>query len=71
MAAIKAIRSEDDYNDALARIEEIFGAEAGTLESDECDVLVGLVELYEQEHYPVGPPSVSAALEFHREQTGL
>ena len=71
MAAIKAIRSEDDYNDALARIEEIFGAEAGTLESGECDELVDLVELYEQEHHPVGPPSVSAALEFHREQTGL
>ena len=71
MAVIKPIRSESDYNDALARIEEIFGAEAGTPESDECDVLVDLVELYEQRHYSVGLPSVSAALEFHMDQTGM
>lgn len=71
MAAIRPIRSESDYNDALARIEEIFGAEDGTPESDECDVLVDLVELYEQRHYPVELPSVSAALEFHIDQTGM
>ena len=71
MAVIKPIRSESDYNDALARIEEIFGAEAGTSESDECDVLVDLVELYEQRHYSVALPSVSAALEFHMDQTGM
>ena len=71
MAVIKPIRPESDYNDALARIEEVFGAEAGTPESDECDVLVGLVELYEQRHYSVGLPSVNAALEFHMDQTGM
>ena len=71
MAVIKPIRSESDYNDTLARIDEIFGAEVGTPESDECDVLVDLVELYEQRHYPVGLPSVGAALEFHMDQTGM
>ena len=71
MAVIKPIRSESDYNDALARIDEIFGAEVGTPESDECDVLVDLVELYEQRHYSVELPGVSAALEFHMDQTGM
>ena len=71
MAVIKPIRSESDYNDTLARIDEIFGAEVGTPESDECDVLVDLVELYEQRHYSVELPGVSAALEFHMDQTGM
>ncbi len=70
MGVINAIRSESDYDDALARIEEIFCAEAGTPESDYCEVLVCLVESYEHEHYPIGLPSVSAALEFHVDQTG-
>ena len=70
MAVIKPIRSESDYEEALARIDEIFDAEPGTADSDEYDVLVDLVELYEQRHHPVGLPSVSAALEFHMDQTG-
>ena len=71
MAAIRPIRTESDYEYALARIDEIFDAEEGTSESDEYDVLVDLVELYESRNYPVGLPSVSAALEFHMDQTGL
>ena len=71
MAAIRPIRTESDYEYALARIDEIFDAEEGTPESDEYDVLVDLVELYESRNYLVGLPSVSAALEFHMDQTGL
>lgn len=71
MAAIRPIRTESDYEETLARIDEIFDAEDGTPESDEYDVLVDLVELYESKNYPVGFPSVSAALEFHMDQTGM
>ena len=70
MVVIKPIRSESDYEATLTRIDEIFDAEECTPESDEYDVLVDLVELYEQRHYSVGLPSVSAALEFHMDQTG-
>ena len=71
MAAIRPIRTESDYEETLARIDELFDAEDGTPESDEYDVLVDLVELYESKNYPVGFPSVSAALEFHMDQTGM
>ena len=47
------IRTEEDYEAALARIAEIFYAEIGTPEGDELDALVDLVELYEDEHYPM------------------
>ncbi|NJW54666.1 transcriptional regulator, partial [Salinimicrobium sp. CDJ15-91] len=36
---IKAIKTEQDYNQALKRLEEIFHAEIGTPEGDEAEVL--------------------------------
>ena len=63
MSAIEPIRTERDYDKALARIELIFHAEAGTPEGDERDALVDLVELYEQRHHPVGPPSTEDTID--------
>ena len=71
MAAIKPIRTEMDYDEALARIEQIFQAEVGTPEGDERDVLVDLVELYEQRHHPIDSPSAIAAIEHEMDQRGM
>ncbi len=54
MGNIKAIRSEADYNAALARIEALMDAEPDTHEGDELDVLADLVEHYEGKHVPMG-----------------
>ena len=53
VAPVNPIRTEKDYEAALVRIAEIFHAEIGTPEGDELDALVDLVELYEDEHYPM------------------
>ena len=71
MGKIKAIRSEADYNTALARIDTLMDAEAGTLEGEELDVLTDLVEHYEAKHVPMGFPSPGAAVEFRLQQAGL
>lgn len=71
MAAIKPIRTEGDLDRALARIDEIFDAEADTPESDELDVLVDLVEHYESRHYPIGYPTPIDAVRFQMDQAGL
>ena len=71
MVAIKPIRTEEDLDHALARIDEIFDAEAGTPEGDELDVLVDLVELYESKAVPMEYPSAIAAIEFRMDQAGL
>ena len=42
-----------------------------TPEGDERDVLVDLVELYEQRHHPIDPPSAVDAIEHEMEQQGL
>lgn len=50
---IKLIRTEEDYAAAMARIDELWGAEIGTSEGDELDVLAVLIEKYEDEHCPM------------------
>ena len=68
---IKAIRTEADYEAALARIDALMDAELGTSEGEELDVLTDLVEHYEEKHVPMGYPSAVAAIEFRLEQAGL
>ncbi len=68
---IRPIRTEKDYDAALARIEQIWEAEPGTPESDELDVLSLLVEAYEAEHHPIPPPDPIEAIKFRMEQMGL
>ena len=70
MATVKPIRTEKDYEAALARVDELMDAELGSPEGDELDVLVDLVELYESKHEPMGYPSPLAAIEFRMDQGG-
>ena len=71
MMNIAPIRTEEDYEAALARLAEIFQAEAGTPEGDERDILCDLVELYEGKHYPVPLPNPISAIKFRMEQANL
>ena len=41
---LRPIRNDNDLDEALARIEEIFGAEEGTPEDNELAILLDLVE---------------------------
>jgi len=54
---IKPIRSEADHVAALDRIEALMDAQPGSPEGDELDILVTLVEAYEQRHYPLEAPN--------------
>ena len=68
---VKPIRTEKDYEVALARIDALMDSEPGSAEFDELDVLTDLVELYESKHEPMGYPSPVAAIEFRMEQGKL
>jgi HTH-type transcriptional regulator / antitoxin HigA len=70
-AAIKPIRSEEDYNAALARIESLMDAEKGSPEADSLEVLATLVELYEEQHFPMDLPDPIEAIRFRMDQAGL
>ena len=67
----RSIRTEEEYEAALARIDEIFDAEMGTAEGEELDELADLVESYEDKHYPIGMPDPISAIEFRMDQANL
>ena len=71
MADIEPIRTEADYETALARIDELMDTEPGSPEGRELDALVDLVDLYESKHEPMGYPDPVAAIEFRMEQADL
>ena len=71
MVKMVHITNEEDYNLALARMDEIFHAAIGTREGDERDLLFDLIEEYEERRHPVDLPSIPAAIEFHMDQLGL
>jgi len=68
---IKPIRNDEDLKRAFRRLEKIFQAEEGTPQADERDVLVTLVESYENGHYDFGPADPVEAIRFRMEQEGL
>jgi HTH-type transcriptional regulator/antitoxin HigA len=71
MKDLRPIRSEKDYEHALAEVEELWGAKAGTPKGDRLDILATLIEAYEMEHYPMDPPDPIEAIKFRMEQQGL
>ena len=68
---IKPIKTERDYRNALKEIEKLWNAKPNSPKGDRLDVLVTLVEAYEQKHYKVEPPDAVEAVKFRMEQLGL
>ena len=68
---IKPIRTEADYELALREIDRLWGAAVGSPEGDKLDVLVTLVEAYEEKHYPIPPPDPIEAILHYLESQGL
>jgi HTH-type transcriptional regulator/antitoxin HigA len=50
---IRPIRTDKDHRAALAEIEKLWGASGGTSEGDKLDILVTLVETYEERRWPL------------------
>src|ERR1700722_18819159 len=51
---VSAIRTDQQLDAAIERLNEVFDAEQGTTEAEEREVLAALIEAYERVHYPVG-----------------
>lgn len=67
----KLIKTEEDYNLVLSRIETLMDADANTPEAEELELLATLVELYEDEHFAMDIPEPIDAIKFRMEQLGL
>lgn len=68
---IRPIRTDIDHEKALERIADLMSATRDTPEGDELDILVTLVEAYEQKHFPIEAADPIEAIQFRLEQLGL
>ena len=68
---IHPIKTDEDYNNAMLRINALMGAVPDTEDGDELDILATLVEAYEQNHFPIDTPDPVEAILFRMEQLGI
>ncbi len=68
---IKPIKTEADYEAALARVEMLWESDPDTPEGDELEVLFALVEVYEAEHHRIEPPDPVEAIKYEMEIRGF
>ena len=67
----RLVKTEEDYNRALVRIDELMDAKPGTEEMDELELLTALVEMYEERRFPIDWPGPVDAIKFRMDQLGL
>lgn len=68
---IKLIKSDEDYRNALKRLEMIFDAPIDSVEGDEAEILSLLIENYENKHYPIEAPDPVEAIKIRMEEMNL
>lgn len=68
---IKPIKNEQDYRKALKEIDRLMDARPNTAGGDRLDILVTLVEAWEERHWPIDSPDPIEAILFAMEHRGL
>jgi len=65
------IKSNEDYQKALSRMELLFDAPIGTSDSDEADILALLIDDYEKKHHYIDAPDPISAIRIRMEEMNL
>lgn len=65
---MKSIKTQEEYNQAIKRMEEIFDAKNNTPEGDELDELVLVIKEYEDKHFQIEEPDPKEEIKFREEQ---
>lgn len=71
ITGIRPIKTEADYEAALAEVEVLLDAAPDTPEADRLDVLVTLIQAYEAKHFSIPLPDPITAIEYYMESRGL
>jgi HTH-type transcriptional regulator/antitoxin HigA len=69
--SIKSIKTEEDYHQALNRLEIIFDAKPETREGDELKILSVLIHNYENSQDTIDLPAPIEAIKFRMEQNEI
>jgi HTH-type transcriptional regulator/antitoxin HigA len=67
---LKPIKTDQDYQQALERLDIIFDAEKDSKEGDELEILGILIDQYEKDNFPIDLPDPIEAIKFRMEQLG-
>jgi len=67
----KIIKTDAEYQAALAHVETLMDTAPGSKAETELELWSLLVEKYEEEHFPIAAPDPVSAIEFRMEQLGL
>ncbi len=67
----KVLKTQKEYEEALAYLETLMDAEPGSPEEDELELFALLIEEYEEKHFPIALPDPIEAIKFRMEQEGL
>jgi HTH-type transcriptional regulator/antitoxin HigA len=67
----KVIKTEEEHQIALSKVESLMDAEPGTAKEAELELWSLLVENYEREHHAIDLPDPVEAIRFRMEQRGM
>ena len=68
---IRPIKTENDYEKALKRLEIIFDASPDSTEGDEAEILTMLIDNYENQYFPIETPDPIEAIKIRMEEMNL
>ena len=67
----KIIKTEEEYEAAMERLEQIFDADPNSKEGQEAELLALLIEDYEDQHHQIGIPDPIVAVRIRMEELKL
>ncbi len=68
---IRPIKTENDYQEALKRLEIIFDALPNTKDGDEAEIISLLIENYENQYYPIDAPDPIEAIKIRMQEMNI
>ena len=71
MSTIKLIKSEEDYESALERLDEIFDAPTNIKKGEEAEILAILINDYEAKNFEIPSPDPIDAIKIRMDEMNL
>ena len=68
---MKLIETEEEYDQIIKRIDLLFDAPNGSPEARELDLLVLIINKYEEENFPIEEPDPIEYIKIRMEELGL
>jgi len=68
---IRPIKTESDYDEALAEVETLMDAAPGSADEAKLEVLATLIECYESKIHPIDAPDPISALKYFMESRAI